>query len=128
MPEMALLKSMYTAEERKALSRILHRIEYGIDAEAGCGALWALYDRTVMFPDYLAAFAKQAVFHHRQFYENLIACSPGRREAIQEVLQAALGESIREDERDMLRELIGMCAGGTGSARSGLDGEPVRRF
>ena len=109
MPEMALLKSMYTAEERKELSRILHRIEYGIDAERQCEALWALYDRAGMFPDYLAAFAKQAVFHHRKFYGNLIACSPKRRGLVRDVLQAALGESAGDEEREMLLELVRNC-------------------
>ncbi len=115
MPEMALLKSMYTAEERKKLSRILHRIEYDIDAKKECGALWTIYDGVGMFPDYLAAFAKQSVFHHRQFYEALIAHSPGRRDLVRDVLRAALGESTRGEERDMLLELVSICEGGDGN-------------
>ncbi|MBQ3970959.1 MAG: hypothetical protein II687_02005 [Selenomonadaceae bacterium] len=115
MPEMALLKSMYTAEERKKLSRILHRIEYDIDAKKECGALWTIYDGVGMFPDYLAAFAKQSVFHHRQFYEALIAHSPERRDLVRDVLRAALGESTRDEERDMLLELMSICEGGDGN-------------
>lgn len=106
MPEMALLKSMYTAEERKELSRLLHRIEYGVDAGEQCRRLWALYGRVAMFPDYVAAFAAQAVFHHRQFYENLMEGSAGCEAPVQEVLEAALAECGKEETREMLRDLI----------------------
>ena len=109
MPEMTLLKSMYEAKDRKELSRILHRIEYGIRAEEQCEALWRLYDQVLMFPDYVAAFAKQAVFHHRRFYETLIAHSPGREDILRAILRAALEESSREEERDMLLGLMDSC-------------------
>lgn len=70
MPEMALLKSMFTAAQRKKLSRLLHRIEYGIDLAGSTRELWELYDGASMFPDYLAAFIRQAVYHRQMFYRN----------------------------------------------------------
>ncbi len=111
MPEMALLKSMYAAKDRRALSRILHRIEYGIDTEGQCDELWNLYSSVLMFPDYIAAFAKQSVFHHRQFYERLIAHSSGHIGVVRAILEAALGESEKEEERTMLLELMDSCGG-----------------
>ncbi len=106
MPEMALLKSMYTKEDRRELSFLLHRIEYGIDTENQCRRLWELYDKSSMFPDYVAAFAEQTVFHHRNFYENLIAFSMEREGLAREILKVALAETGREEERLMLRELM----------------------
>lgn len=106
MPELALLKSMYTAEERRELSVIMHRIEYDIDVKEQCGSFWELYDRAGMFPDYVAAFAKQTVFHPGRFYGNLGKFSCGRRESLEELLKAALEESCRDEERVMLQELL----------------------
>ena len=127
MPEMALLKSMYEAEDRKELSRILHRIEYGIQPEEQCEALWRLYDRVMMFPDYMAAFAKQAVFHHRRFYENLIAHSPKRQEDLKAILQEALGECSREEERDMLLRMMDSCGGVREDEEGMVGGDPPKR-
>lgn len=106
MPEMALLKSMYRKEERKALSRVLHRIEYGVDAKRQCEEFWELYDRLPLFPEYVASFVKEAVFHHQRFYEGLAAHSRGREELLDGILRAAIRESLREEEREMLRGLI----------------------
>ena len=63
MPELALLKSMYTPEIRKTLSTLLHRIEYEIDIEDSVKEFWRLYDRAGLFPDYTAEFINCAVVH-----------------------------------------------------------------
>ncbi len=109
MPEMALLKSMYTKEDRRELSFLLHRIEYGMDVVSSCEAFWALYDKAGMFPDYVAAFVKQAVFHPERFYGNLIGCSKDRRGGVRDILQAALGECEQEDGKLLLLRLARNC-------------------
>ena len=78
MPEMALLKSMYTPEDRAQLSRLVHRIEYGIDPAESAGGFWALWDRLGLFGEYGGQFVQEAVFHHERFYRNLRLFSPGR--------------------------------------------------
>jgi len=98
MPEMALLKSMYTATERQQLSRLLHRIEYDVAADKSCAALWELYDRTQMFPDYLAEFIRQAVFHREKFYGLLRQNSPTRRDTIDALIECSTRQSYAEDD------------------------------
>ena len=71
MPEMALLKSMYTAEDRKQLSRLLHRIEYGVDLADSCRGFWLLWDELKLFDDYVGEFVHEAVFHPEEFFANL---------------------------------------------------------
>ena len=56
MPELALLKSMFTPELRADLSRILHRIEYDIDTAESVKNFWRLCDSQGIFTDYAAAF------------------------------------------------------------------------
>ena len=112
MPEMALLKSMYTKEQRKELSDYLHRIEYDVDAENQCRLFWAFYEQISLFPDYTANFIRQAVFHPERFYRRLMKYS--RRE-LDEIL--AMLESTRENAtsleeiqwiEDVEQELQGM--------------------
>ena len=71
MPEMALLKSMYTAEERKQLGRLLHRIEYEVELAASCRKFWQMWDELKLFADYAGEFIHEAVFHPQEFYANL---------------------------------------------------------
>ena len=71
MPELALLKSMFTAETRAKLSRLLHRIEYGIATEDSVKNFWQLLDAEGIFPDYVAAFIRSVVVHREQFYRNV---------------------------------------------------------
>ena len=77
MPELSLLKSMYTKEQRTELSRLLHRIEYGVQPEQSAESFWTLYARIGLFPEYTAQFVHEAVFHIEQFYGNLASTSPG---------------------------------------------------
>ena len=95
MPELALLKSMYTLEQRRRLSTIIHRIEYGIETEASVDKFWQLYDEVGLFPDYTAAFIRSVVIHRDRFYKTLIAAS-GNRSDIEEILSAA--EEVSEME------------------------------
>ncbi|MBQ3451942.1 MAG: methyltransferase [Selenomonadaceae bacterium] len=61
--EVAALKEIFTPEVRADLSRLLHRIEYDIDAEENFRRLMELCDRTGIFDDYLSDFINQVVVH-----------------------------------------------------------------
>lgn len=61
--EVAALKEVFTPEVRADLSRLLHRIEYNIDAEDNFRRLMELCDREGIFDDYLADFINQVVVH-----------------------------------------------------------------
>ena len=106
MPELSLLKSFYTAEQRKELSRLLHRIEYDVDTAAQAAAFWAFYTRVQLFPDYAANFVKEACFHPAWFYRHLFASSDAaQRATVREMLQAAQNAARSEEEAQMLTEL-----------------------
>ena len=98
MPELALLKSMYTLKIRKKLSTLLHRIEYGIDTKSNVEAFWQIYDEVGLFPDYTAAFIRSVVIHREKFYKTLISLS--NRSELEEILIAA------EEVNDMEPALV----------------------
>ena len=96
MPELALLKSMFTFEIRAEFSRIIHRIEYNIDAEENVKNFWYLFDREKIFSDYAAAFIRSIVMHRENFYLNLKKFSS--RSEIDEIIEIA--ESLYDVEDD----------------------------
>ena len=57
------LKSMYTTDIRMTLARFLRRIEYGIDRNGNLDALWELCNKNHIFPEYLADFIRESLFH-----------------------------------------------------------------
>lgn len=61
--EVAALKDVFTPEVRAELARLLHRIEYDIDAEENFQLLMKLCDREGIFDEYLSDFINQVVFH-----------------------------------------------------------------
>jgi hypothetical protein len=71
MPELALLKSMFTKEVRADLSRILHRIEYDVATEDSVKNFWQLVDAEGIFSDYAAAFIRSVVVHRENFWHNM---------------------------------------------------------
>ena len=71
MPELALLKSMFTSEVRADLSRLLHRIEYDIATEDSVKNFWRLFDAQGIFTDYAASFIRSVVIHRENFYRNM---------------------------------------------------------
>ena len=105
MPEMALLKSMYTKEQRKQLSDYLHRIEYGVDLEGQCRLFWAFYEETGLFADYTANFVKQAVFHPERFYRNLVRFSGRELDEIVAMLESARENVTSVQEMRWIEEL-----------------------
>ncbi|MBR3050431.1 MAG: hypothetical protein IKG61_03140, partial [Selenomonadaceae bacterium] len=71
MPELSLLKTMFTPEIRAELSRILHRIEYDIATEDSVKKFWRLVDAQGIFTDYAAEFIRSVVIHRENFYRNV---------------------------------------------------------
>lgn len=71
MPELALLKSLFTPEIRAEFSRILHRIEYDVSTEESVKNFWGIIDAQGIFPDYAAAFIRSVVVHRENFYRNV---------------------------------------------------------
>lgn len=61
--EVAALKELFTEEIRADLSRILHRIEYDIDAEENFRRLMELCEHEGIFDEYLSDFINQVVVH-----------------------------------------------------------------
>ena len=61
--EVAALKDIFTPEARADLSRLLHRIEYDIDAEDNVRRLMELCNREGIFDEYLSDFINQVVVH-----------------------------------------------------------------
>ena len=105
MPEMALLKSMYSKDERRQFSTYLHRIEYDVDTAQQCRLLWEFYQQQGFFADYAAAFIKQAVFHPARFYRRLMQYSPAELAEIGLMLQGALNNATTAEEQEMLQSL-----------------------
>lgn len=62
-PELMAIKSMYTTEIRKNLSRILHRIEFDVEREKNLEMLMELCHKEAIFPTYLAGFMVLSVIH-----------------------------------------------------------------
>ena len=71
MPELALLKSMFTPEVRAELARLLHRIEYSVATEDSVKNFWQLFDAEGIFSDYSAQFIRSVVVHRENFYRNV---------------------------------------------------------
>ncbi len=61
--EVAALKDLYAEKTRAQLSRLLMRIEFGIDAEENLAALRDLCAREKIFGEYLSDFVAQVVTH-----------------------------------------------------------------
>ena len=71
IPELSLLKSMYTPQFRAEFARILHRIEYDIEIADSVKTFWQMYDEVKMFESYAAEFINAVVIHRENFYNNL---------------------------------------------------------
>lgn len=67
----ANLKSLYSRPVRARLSRLLHRIEYGIDTEKSVAALHRLCREQEIFPEYLDDFIHEACLHEQRVHDAL---------------------------------------------------------
>lgn len=105
MPELALLKSMYTQEERRQIVRMIHRVEYDIECAKSAGALWEIILRVGIFPAYLTSFVRETVIHTEVFYHHLSHTSYEHLHFIYEMLEMSIAESGDPMEREMYRRL-----------------------
>lgn len=69
--EVVALKEMYTPEIRAELARLLHRVEYDIDAEKNLAALLKLCRQEKIFNEYLEDFIEQTVIHKEKIFNIL---------------------------------------------------------
>ena len=99
MPELALLKSMYTVHDREQLVRLIHRIEYDVERVSSINGLWQIVDRLAVFPAYLASLVRETVVHTMSFYQHLFAWPMKRNDFVYEMLRMSVAESVDPMER-----------------------------
>ena len=105
MPELSLIKSMYTSEQRRCIVRLLHRIEYDVVRVESTRSLWDEVTRLNIFPAYLAALIHETVVHTERFYRALFACSQGHDVYIQQLLRESAAESIDPVQQELYLSL-----------------------
>ena len=109
MPELSLIKSMYTSEQRRCIVRLLHRIEYDVVRVESTRSLWDEVTRLNIFPAYLAALIHETVVHTERFYHALLACSQGHDVYIQQLLHESAAESIDPVQQELYLSLQREC-------------------
>ena len=109
MPELSLIKSMYTSEQRRHIVRLLHRIEYDVVRVESTRSLWDEVTRLHIFPAYLAALIHETVVHTERFYRALFACSQGHDVYIQQLLHESAAESIDPVQQELYLSLQREC-------------------
>lgn len=109
MPELSLIKSMYTSEQRRHIVRLLHRIEYDVVRVESTRSLWDKVTRLNIFPAYLAALIHETVVHTERFYRALFACSQGHDVYIQQLLHESAAESIDPVQQELYLSLQREC-------------------
>ena len=105
MPELSLLKSMYTLAEREQMVRLIHRIEYDVECSTSVSSLWEIVDWLGVFPAYLASLARETVVHTESFYRCLAEHSVGRNDFIYEMMDVSALESVDPLERERYRAM-----------------------
>ena len=109
MPELSLIKSMYTSEQRRCIVRLLHRIEYDVVRVESTRSLWDEVTRLNIFPAYLAALIHETVVHTERFYRAIFACSQGHDVYIQQLLHESVAESIDPVQQELYLSLQREC-------------------
>ena len=109
MPELSLIKSMYTSEQRRCIVRLLHRIEYDVVRVESMRSLWDEVTRLNIFPAYLAALIHETVVHTERFYRALFECSQGHDVYIQQLLHESAAESIDPVQQELYLSLQREC-------------------
>ena len=109
MPELSLIKSMYTSEQRRCIVRLLHRIEYDVVRVESTRSLWDEVTRLNIFPAYLAALIHETVVHTERFYRTLFVCSQGHDVYIQQLLHESVAESIDPVQQELYLSLQREC-------------------
>ena len=107
MPEIAALKSCFTPAVRAQLSKLLRRLEYGIDEAENLAALRELCRREGIFPAYIANFLQIATWYREALVRVLVRDYLRRGEAgAAEELLAVLAEDELEQQDDVLAQRI----------------------
>ena len=101
MPELSLLKSMYTKAAREQMVRLIHRIEYDVERESSVQSLWVLLDRFSVFPAYAASLVRETVVHTEAFYRRLSMDYDGRDAFIYEMLGVSAMECVDPVDREL---------------------------
>ena len=109
MPELSLIKSMYTSEQRRCIVCLLHRIEYDVVRVESTRSLWDEVTWLNIFPAYLAALIHETVVHTERFYRALFACSQGHDVYIQQLLHESAAESIDPVQQELYLSLQREC-------------------
>ena len=109
MPELSLIKSMYTSEQRRCIVCLLHRIEYDVVRVESTRSLWDEVTRLNIFPAYLAALIHETVVHTERFYRALFACAQGHDVYIQQLLHESAAESIDPVQQELYLSLQREC-------------------
>lgn len=109
MPELSLIKSLYTSEQRRCIVCLLHRIEYDVVRVESTRSLWDEVTRLNIFPAYLAALIHETVVHTERFYRALFACSQGHDVYIQQLLHESAAESIDPVQQELYLSLQREC-------------------
>ena len=105
MPELSLLKSMYTLAEREQMVRLIHRIEYDVECSTSVSSLWEIVDWLGVFPAYLYSLVRETVVHTETFYQRLSECSNGHDDFIHEMVDVSAMESVDPIERECYRKM-----------------------
>lgn len=105
MPELSLLKSMYTLAEREQMVRLIHRIEYDVECSTSVSSLWEIVDWLGVFPAYLSSLVRETVVHTETFYQRLSECSNGYDDFIHEMVDVSAMESVDPIERECYRKM-----------------------
>ena len=105
MPELSLLKSMYTSAERAQMARLIHRVEYGVAMSDAVYQLWETVECLGVFPDYLAAFSRETVMHTASFYQRLVEEAPEHIDFIADMLKSSYDESVNSSDRACYQSL-----------------------
>ena len=106
MPELSLLKSMYTTADRTRMARLIHRIEYDVFTAESVRELWREMERLSVFPAYLASFIRENVVHTETFYRRLMEYGREHLAYAAEMLVLSKRESIVPLERNIYKCLL----------------------
>lgn len=102
--DIAALKACFTQDVRKKLSRILRRMEFGIEVEENGRLLRELMEKEHIFPDYAAGFLWSMTTHHAATMKNLYGVMDSG--TWHEMIEALLDSDLRQQDRKELMELL----------------------
>lgn len=114
MPEIAVLKSFFTPEVRGRLSRLLRRLEFGLEPEENLAALRQLCAREQIFPAYLASFIQLAAWYRERLVRLLVEDYDrrGEPEKADELLAVLYEDQLEQEDAALAERIDAERAGG----------------